>query len=131
MVRNQRWPFLIDAIVLLLVALVALPVACAATLTAPMHSPGLAARFACPPGATLVVDSYQSVHDKAGRKRITGQCVDAQGKSVPRRELNESALVDGMALFYPRCAAILLLVAAIPWLPLRLALLRRAARSPK
>jgi hypothetical protein len=130
--KTARVSIVLLLLAVLVVAVLAVPVAALATFTAPLHSPELAAELVCPPGSHLDVGTRDTDNGRYGRQ-VTAPCVDAQGRVVPRRALDESALVDGVLLFYPRVAGLLMAVASVPWMLVTVGLWawrRKAAERP-
>jgi len=90
-------------LLLVLACLLAVPLACFATLTAPLHSPGYAAEVFCPPGSQLKSEWYQATYNRPGERSLSVSCVDAAGNSVPANPRDETALVNGIRLYFPVC----------------------------
>ena len=89
----MRRPGCLTQALLLLVgaALLAVPLACLATLTAPLHSPAYGARVLCPPGS------------QPGERTLTVTCVDGQGNPVPANPRDLTTLTAGLSLYFPVC----------------------------
>ncbi len=83
--------------------LIAAPLACVATLTAPLHSPGYAGRVLCPPGSQLESEWYQATYNEPGERTLSVTCVDSQGNPVPANPRNETTLFNGIGLYFPVC----------------------------
>lgn len=118
-----------QSILLLVIAsLIAVPLACIATLTAPLHSPGYAVRVLCPPGSQLESEWYQSTHNKPGERTLSVTCVDSQGNPVPANPRNETTLFNGIVLYFPVCFVPIVALGAIALIVVN-GLIR--ARGPK
>jgi len=102
-------------IILLLIAagLLAIPLACLSTLTAPLHSPGFAAQILCPEGSQLEGEWYQATYDEPGERSLSVSCVDSQGNPVPANPRDERTLVSGTRLYFPVCFVPILVVGGI------------------
>jgi hypothetical protein len=74
--------------VLILVFAAAL-IAFVAAATAPFHSPGLAAKYQCPPGSTVRVREYHASWNTPGETGISIACVNSQGE-VQRSDETET-----------------------------------------
>jgi hypothetical protein len=90
-------------LVLALASLAAAPLACLATLTAPLHSPGYASRVLCPPGSQLESEWYQATFNEPGERTLAVSCVDAAGNPVAANPRDEITLLSGTVLYYPVC----------------------------
>ncbi len=101
--------------ILLLVAaaLAAVGLACLATLTAPLHSPGYAAEFLCPPGSQLFSEWYRATFNEPGERTLSVTCVNFDGEPVPGNQRNERTLFKGVRLYFPVFFAQLLALGAI------------------
>lgn len=117
-------------IVVALAALAAAPLACLATLTAPLHSPGYASRVLCPLDSQLESEWYRATYNEPGERTLAVTCVDADGNSVPANPRDEITLLSGTVLYYPICLVPLLLVGVVALIGLNLLLraLRPKAR---
>ncbi|MBV6394768.1 MAG: hypothetical protein HFACDABA_00336 [Anaerolineales bacterium] len=96
-----------------LAALIAVPLACAAATTAPLHSPGLAEEFICPPETTLVTEWYQATWNAPGEKTLAAYCVDAQGNEFPTLEQDSKMLWKGTTVYFPYLFIPLLVIGAV------------------
>jgi hypothetical protein len=81
--------------------LLAVPAACIATATAPMHSPELAEPFLCPPGTRLIAEWYQASWNHPGEKTLSVVCEDAQGKSLPTLPQDSNFWFGGLRVYFP------------------------------
>ena len=86
---------------LLIAALMAVPLACLAALTAPLHSPGFAAELLCPPGSQPETEWYRATYNEPGERTLTVLCVDTLGNRVPANPSDASTLVKGIRLYFP------------------------------
>ena len=107
--------------VVLLLVLTAVPLACIAASTAPLHSPGLAEEFSCPPGAQLRSEWYQASWNRPGEKTLAVSCVDAQGNELPMLPQDTKWWLSGLATYFPYFAIPLLAIFAFGklWTSLR------------
>jgi len=108
-------------LLLVLVVLLAVPLACIATVTAPMHSPRLAEGFVCPPGTRLVTEWYQASWNEPGSKTLSASCVDSQGKELSTLPQDEKMLWKGTTVFFPYAFIPLLVIGAMIFAGLNLA----------
>lgn len=105
---------LVQSVTLLFLAsLVAVPLACLSTLTAPLHSPGYAAQVFCPEGSQLESEWYQATYDEPGERSLSVSCVDSQGSPISANPRDEKILVSGIRLYFPICLAPVLVVGGI------------------
>lgn len=81
--------------------LLAAPIACIATATAPMHSPELAEPFICPPGTRLVAEWYQASWNHPGEKTLSVVCEDAQGHVSATLPQDSNFWFGGMRVYFP------------------------------
>ncbi len=84
-------------------ALLAVPLACLATLTGPLHSPAYAARVLCPPGSQLESEWYAATYNEPGERSLSVTCVDGQGNPVEANPRDERTLAAGIGLYFPVC----------------------------
>ncbi len=84
-------------------ALLAVPMACLATLSAPLHSPAYASEVLCPPGSLIESEWYQATHNEPGERTLSVNCVDGQGNPVAANPRNETTLFNGTRLYFPIC----------------------------
>jgi len=104
----------IQSILLLVFACVlAVPLACFATLTAPLHSPGFATDFLCPPGSQLESEWYQATYNKPGERSLSVTCVDDAGNTAPANPLNETTLLNGILRYFPVCYIPIIVIGAV------------------
>jgi len=101
----------IQLILLLGVVLfVAVPVACVASATAPLHSPKIAESFVCPPETHLVSEWYQASWNHPGEKTLSVTCVDVEGKTVPTLPQDDELLWKGTTVYFPYIFIFLLII---------------------
>ena len=102
-------------IVLLLTvaALLAVPIACIAAVTSPMHSPKLAESFTCPPGTSLVTEWYRATWNEPGEQTLSAWCVDAQGNKLETLPQDERMFIQGTGVFFPYAFVPLLVIGAL------------------
>jgi len=102
-------------VVLLLaaVALIAVPIACLATVTAPLHSPQLAEKFTCPPNTKLVTEWYQATWNQPGEKTLSAWCEDAEGKRYDTLPQDSKMLWTGLGVYFPYVFIPLLVIGAL------------------
>jgi len=94
-------------------AVLALPLAFIATLSAPLHTPQLIEQVICPAGSKVEVTWYQASWNKPGESTARVECVDAAGNRSPAAELDEKNFPSAMLIYYPICLLPLLLVGAV------------------
>jgi hypothetical protein len=80
------------SIFFLAVVLLALILACAATVTVPIFSSEIREAIACPPGTTLVTSWDETTYTEPGETVLSGYCVDAQGNETQTQDLGYGAL---------------------------------------
>ncbi len=116
----MRRPGCLTQALLLLVgaALLAVPLACLATLTAPLHSPAYGARVLCPPGSQL------------GERTLSVACVDGQGNPVPANPRDARTLAAGDGLYFPVCFGPTAILGLIGLLLVNFFRRRRTASAP-
>jgi hypothetical protein len=93
------------------------------TLTAPLHSPGFAAKVLCPDGSQLESEYYQATYNEPGERSLSVSCVDSQGNPVQANPRDERTLASGIQLYFPICFApflalgviVLLIVNGVLW----------------
>ena len=103
-------------LVLLLAAavLLAVPIACIATATAPLHSPQLAEKFNCPPNTRFVTEWYQATWNSPGEKTLAAWCEDAQGNKLDLLPQNTTKWWwDGLKVYFPYAFVPLLVIGAL------------------
>ena len=98
---------------LAIAALLAVPLACFAATTAPLHSPKLAGQFICPPDTTLVTEWYQATWNEPGEKTLAAYCVDAQGNESPTLPQDSKMLWKGTTVYFPYLFIPLLILGAL------------------
>lgn len=80
------------SIFFLTVMLLALILACTATITVPIFSSEIREAIACPPGSTLVTSWDETTYTEPGETVLSGYCVDAQGNETQTQDLGYGAL---------------------------------------
>jgi hypothetical protein len=105
-----------SVLVLVIAGLLAIPLACLATLTAPLHSPAYASRILCPPGSQLESEWYRATYNEPGERTLSATCVDAQGNSVRANGRDEKTLVRGIELYFPICFVPLVALGALAFI---------------
>ena len=90
-------------IVLLVVvaALIAVPIACLATLTAPMHSPKIAEKFSCSPDTHMQAEWYRATWNEPGEQTLSVTCVDAQGNETSTLPQDAKMMLAGTWTYFP------------------------------
>ncbi|MCI0395235.1 MAG: hypothetical protein L0332_04220 [Chloroflexi bacterium] len=119
-------------LLLVIAGLAAVPLACLATLTAPLHSPGYAGRVFCPAGSQLEGEWYQTTYNEPGERTLSVTCVDAQGNSVPANPRNETTLFNGIRLYFPVCFVPIVVLGALALVVVNglIRVVRRKAGNP-
>lgn len=109
-------------LILLLVAVsvLATPMACIATATAPLHTPKLAESFVCPPHTRLVTEWYQATWNRPGEKTLAVYCVDEQGNELSTLPQDEKMFAKGIPVYFPYAFIPLLALGAIVLLVLNI-----------
>jgi hypothetical protein len=123
----------VQAILLAVIAaVIAIPLACLATMTAPLHSPGFASKIICPPGSHVQSEWYQASYDQPGESSLAVTCVDAQGNPVPANPYNVTTLINGIWLYFPVCFIPLIVPGALVLLVLNglIVAVRRRKANP-
>ncbi|MEW5940056.1 MAG: hypothetical protein AB1750_10365 [Chloroflexota bacterium] len=100
-------------LLLTVAALLAAPIACIATATAPLHSPELAESFTCPPGTKLVTEWYQATWNEPGEKTLAAWCEDAQGNKLDTLPQDSTMWWSGLKVYFPYAFIPLLVVGAL------------------
>jgi hypothetical protein len=80
------------SIFFLIVLLLALILACTATITVPIFSSEIRQAIACPPGTTLVTSWDETTYTEPGEQVLSGYCVDAEGNQTQTQDLGYGAL---------------------------------------
>jgi len=80
------------SIFFLVVMLLALILACTATITVPIFSSEIREAIACPPGSTLVTSWDETTYTEPGETVLSGYCEDAQGNQTQTQDLGYGAL---------------------------------------
>lgn len=96
-----------------IVALLAAPLACIATFTAPIHSPELGEEFVCPPETRLVTEWYQASWNHPGEKTLAAYCVTDQGEKLNTLPQDEEMLWKGLGVYFPYTFIPLLVIGAL------------------
>lgn len=118
-------------LLLVLASLIAAPLACVATLTAPLHSPGCAAQVLCPPGSQLESEWYESTYNQPGERTLSATCVDSQGQPVAANPQDERTLLNGARLYFPVCFAPVLVLGALLLLAVNASIRARRPRTAR
>lgn len=101
-------------VLLLVVAvLLAVPIACIATATAPLHSPKLAEQFTCPPDTRLVTEWYRATWNEPGEQTLAAWCEDAQGNKLDTLPQDEKMFLSGIKVFFLYAFVPLLVIGAL------------------
>ncbi|HMX18651.1 MAG TPA: hypothetical protein PLD33_09895 [Anaerolineales bacterium] len=77
---------------LLTVMLLAVVLACSATVAVPIFDRDVLQEIACPPGSTLITGWEETTYTRPGERILYGYCVDAQGNESPAQDLGYGAL---------------------------------------
>ena len=100
----------------LAVILIAVTLACTATIAIPLIDRNNLQEIACPPGTTLITGWEEITYTRPGEKVLYGYCEDAQGNQLPAEDLGYGALE-----FFPKyflyslgISFVLMLVIVIP-----------------
>lgn len=98
------------------VLILALTLACVATVAIPLIDRNNLQEIACPPGTTLITGWEETTYTRPGEKVLYAYCEDAQGNQLPAEDLGYGALE-----FFPKyflyslgISFILTLVVVIP-----------------
>jgi|GEM_PF-2360508 len=76
----------------LIVLLLAVTLACTATVAIPLSNKENMQEIACPPGTTLVTSWDETTYTRPGEKVLNGYCEDAQGNQLQTQDLGYGAL---------------------------------------
>lgn len=98
---------------LVVAALIAIPIACIATATAPLHSPKLAEQFTCPPDTKLVTEWYRATWNEPGEQTLAAWCEDAQGNKLDTLPQDEKMFMQGIGVYFPYAFIPLLIIGAL------------------
>jgi hypothetical protein len=93
--------------------LLAVPLACVATVTAPMHTPQIAEKFSCPPNTHMKTEWYRAAWNEPGEKTLSATCVDTQGNETSTFPQDERTLLTGTWTYFPYLFIPLLAAGAI------------------
>lgn len=74
------------------VILLAVTLACIATVAVPLLDRNNMQEIACPPGMTLVTGWEETTYTRPGEKVLYGYCEDAEGNQYPAEDLGYGAL---------------------------------------
>lgn len=74
------------------VLILALTLACVATVAIPLIDRNNLQEIACPPGATLITGWEETTYTRPGEKVLYAYCEDAQGNQLPAEDLGYGAL---------------------------------------
>lgn len=80
------------SIFFLTVLLLALVLACTATILVPVFSSEIREAIACPPGTTLVTSWDETTYTEPGELVLSGYCEDAEGNQTQTQDLGYGAL---------------------------------------
>ena len=118
------------ALFFLTVIVLAVTLACFATVAIPILNPDNLEVIACPPGMTLVTGWEETTYTRPGEQVLYGYCQDAQGNQFPAQDLGYGALA-----FFPEYFAyslgisfLLVLLVVIPMI-LLFQFIKRKMRS--
>ena len=100
-------------LLLTVAALLAAPLACIATVTAPMHSPQIAEKFACPPNTHMKAEWYRATWNEPGEQTLSVTCVDAQGNETPALPQDTKMMLAGTWTYFPYLFLPLLAIGAV------------------
>jgi hypothetical protein len=100
-------------LLLTVAALLAAPLACLATATAPLHSPQLAEKFTCPPDTRLVTEWYRATWNEPGEQTLSAWCEDAQGNEYDTLPQDTKMLWTGLGVYFPYVFIPLLVIGAL------------------
>ena len=98
---------------LVVAALLAAPIACIATATAPLHSTELAEQFTCPPNTRLVTEWYRATWNEPGEQTLAAWCEDAQGNKLETLPQDGKMFLSGIKVFFPYAFIPLLVLGAL------------------
>ena len=120
------------SIFFLTVLLLALILACTATIMVPVFSSEIREAIACPPGTTLVTSWDETTYTEPGEQVLSGYCVDAQGNQTQTQDLGYGALEYFPEYFIYSLAAsfILTVLVVIPLILLYQIIKRRVSPKP-
>ena len=76
----------------LTVALLAVSLACIATVTVPFFDKQIQQEIACPPGTTLVTEWIETTYTRPGEKVLSAYCLDQQGNELQTQDIGYGAL---------------------------------------
>jgi len=76
----------------LAVILIAVPLACIATVAAPIIDRNNLQEIACPPGTTLITSWEETTYTRPGERVLSAYCEDAQGNDFKANDLGYGAL---------------------------------------
>jgi hypothetical protein len=102
-------------IVLLVVVavLIAVPLACVATATAPIHSPKIAEKFSCPPDTHMKAEWYRATWNAPGEQTLSVTCVDAQGNETSTLPQDGKMMLAGTWVYFPYLFIPVLVIGAV------------------
>ncbi len=100
----------------LTVLLLALTLACSATIVIPIFNTEVLQDIACPPGTTLVTSWDETTYTRPGEKVLSGYCEDSEGNQIQTQDLGYGALEYFPTYFFYSLAAsfVLTLLVVIP-----------------
>lgn len=100
-------------LLLVLACLLALPMACVATVTAPLHTPQIAETFLCPPNTHMQSEWYRATWNEPGEKTLSVRCVDTEGKETSTLPQDGKVLLAGTWIYFPYLFVPLLVIGII------------------
>jgi hypothetical protein len=116
----------------LIVLLLAVTLACAATVAVPIYNKEVLQEIACPPGTTLITSWDETTYTRPGEKVLNAYCEDAQGNQIQTQDLGYGALKYFPQYFMYSLAAsfVLTLVVVIPLILLYQVIKRKFFSKP-
>jgi hypothetical protein len=120
------------SIFFLIVLLLAVTLACTATVAVPIYNKQILQEIACPPGTTLITSWDETTYTRPGEKVLNAYCEDAQGKQIQTQDLGYGALEYFPRYFVYSLAAsfVLTLVVVIPLILLYQVIKRKFFSNP-
>ena len=100
-------------LLLTVAALLAVPIACFAAVTAPMYAPEMAESYACPPGTTLKTEWYRATWNEPGEQTLSAWCEDEQGNKLDTLPQDEKMMAAGTKVFFLYAFIPLLILGAL------------------
>jgi hypothetical protein len=120
------------SIFFLIVLLLAVTLACTATVAVPIYNKQILQEIACPPGTTLITSWDETTYTRPGEKVLNAYCEDAQGNQIQTQDLGYGALEYFPRYFVYSLAAsfVLTLVVVIPLILLYQVIKRKFFSNP-